>query len=160
MHGAGRRRRRAPRPAERAAAPSAAAPSAAPPSEATTSPSIEDPVAVGIRPRMIGPEAPGLRPRALASRPPSRVQSDSIQVMASLLVSQLRVVGVRADESRAVGSDEHLILELHAEGRSRLARVALEAQHHVLLELALRHDATRAAVVVGVRDAGPLVLEA
>ena len=123
MHGAGRRRRRAARPAElvaaigvvlaglgliagivlldprwqrivaswreRAAAPSAAAPSAAPPSEATISPSIEDPVAVGIGPRTTRPEAPELRPRALASRPPSRVQSDSIQVMASLLVSQL-----------------------------------------------------------------------
>src|SRR5262245_20941757 len=116
MHGAGRRRRRAARPAElvaaigvvlaglgliagivlldprwqrivaswrqRAAAPSAAAPSAGPPSAATATPSIENPVAVGIRPGTIRPETPELRPPALGSRPPSRVQSDSMQIMA------------------------------------------------------------------------------
>src|SRR2546428_1401267 len=49
------------------------------------------------------------------------------------------------------------ILELDAERRADLARVALETQHHVLLDLALGHDATRAALVVGVGDVGTLV---
>src|SRR5262245_4197720 len=70
-------------------APSAAAPSAAPPSAPVASPSIEEPVAVGIRPQTIRPEVRKPQPAAAASRPPSRAQSDSTQVMASLLVSQL-----------------------------------------------------------------------
>ena len=74
---------------ERAAALSAAAQSVAPPSAAIVSPVIDEPVAVGIRPSTIRPEAPGLQPPAAASRPASRAQSDSIQDMASLLVSQL-----------------------------------------------------------------------
>jgi len=53
------------------------------------SPSIEDSVAVGARLPAIRPEAPGLRPATPASRPPSRPESDSTQVMASLLVAQL-----------------------------------------------------------------------
>src|SRR5262245_60302317 len=74
---------------ERAAAPSAATPSAAPPSAAVTSPSIDNRAAMGIRPQTIRPEVPARQPAAMASRPPSRAQSDTTQVMASLLVSQL-----------------------------------------------------------------------
>ena len=74
---------------ERVAALSAAAPSVAPPSAAVASPSIEDSLAVGIRPRTIRPEMPARQPAAPASRPPSRTQSDTMQVMAGVLVSQL-----------------------------------------------------------------------
>src|ERR671935_698484 len=72
---------------------------------------------------------------------------------------ELALVRVRADRARPVRRHEYLLLQLHAERRADLSRVALEAQHHVLLELALGHDPTRTAIVVGVGDAGAFVLE-
>src|SRR5439155_800214 len=62
---------------------------------------------------------------------------------------QLGVVRIRADQPGAVGGHEHLVLQLDAEGRAGLARIALQAEDHVLLDLALGHDAARAAIVVG-----------
>jgi len=74
---------------ERIAAPTVATRSADRPSASAASPSTSDPVAAGARPQTTRPEAPERKPAALASRPGSWAPSDSTQLMASLLVSQL-----------------------------------------------------------------------
>src|SRR6266851_6807879 len=66
---------------------------------------------------------------------------------------ELRVVRIRADQLGPVFRHEHLILELDAERSAHLARIALEAQDHVLLELALGHDSPRPPRVVRVGNA-------
>src|SRR5262245_35171589 len=81
------------------------------------------------------------------------------QVGHGSLREELRVEGIAADEPRPVPRHHHLVLQLHTERRAGLAGVALETQHHVLLQFPLGHDPPRPAAAVRVRDAGALVLQ-